>query len=337
MELSICPTTERRSLLRLRLQLAAECDDGILCRKVVLAVPAGASLDRKRGNGHASQRKPLAGLSFVSDLMHYIYRYFQLPLKPLAISVQGFGLLPAQRLEDVLRDGDLIWVRPAQRRPSKQKALPQDHPVEHIPALEDPERKLTKSQASADLPEATGTFDAEQWRQMARAPLPGEVIRYRLQDGENLTDPKVAVCIGAGIAAGLSQVTLQSGEDVFTTAVNALHDLYLAKVGVEETVPTPAALPSRTNFPNKLKAEQLRCAIRRQFEFYFGDVNYPKDNFLRSQADDEGWTPLRLVSKFNRVRELTFDLDLIRSCLAPCFRETDEWGCSILIVEHDFS
>ncbi|CAK9047721.1 unnamed protein product [Durusdinium trenchii] len=302
MELSICPTTERRSLLRLRLQLAAECDDGILCRKVVLAVPAG--------------------LSFVSDLMHYIYRYFQLPLKPLAISVQGFGLLPAQRLEDVLRDGDLIWVRPAQRRPSKQKALPQDHPVEHIPALEDPERKLTKSQASADLPEATGTFDAEQWRQMARAPLPGEVIRYRLQDGENLTDPKVAVCIGAGIAAGLSQVTLQSGEDVFTTA---------------ETVPTPAALPSRTNFPNKLKAEQLRCAIRRQFEFYFGDVNYPKDNFLRSQADDEGWTPLRLVSKFNRVRELTFDLDLIRSCLAPCFRETDEWGCSILIVEHDFS
>ncbi|CAK9047718.1 unnamed protein product [Durusdinium trenchii] len=243
MELSICPTTERRSLLRLRLQLAAECDDGILCRKVVLAVPAG--------------------LSFVSDLMHYIYRYFQLPLKPLAISVQGFGLLPAQRLEDVLRDGDLIWVRPAQRRPSKQKALPQDHPVEHIPALEDPERKLTKSQASADLPEATGTFDAEQWRQMARAPLPGEVIRYRLQDGENLTDPKVAVCIGAGIAAGLSQVTLQSGEDVFTTAVNALHDLYLAKVGVEETVPTPAALPSRTNFPNKLKAEQLRCAIRR--------------------------------------------------------------------------
>ncbi|CAK9038551.1 unnamed protein product [Durusdinium trenchii] len=281
MELSICPTTERRSLLRLRLQLAAECDDGILCRKVVLAVPAG--------------------LSFVSDLMHYIYRYFQLPLKPLAISVQGFGLLPAQRLEDVLRDGDLIWVRPAQRRPSKQKALPQDHPVEHIPALEDPERKLTKSQASADLPEATGTFDAEQWRQMARAPLPGEVIRYRLQDGENLTDPKVAVCIGAGIAAGLSQVTLQSGEDVFTTA---------------ETVPTPAALPSRTNFPNKLKAEQLRCAIRRQFEFYFGDVNYPKDNFLRSQADDEGWTPLRLVSKFNRVRELTFDLDLIRSCLA---------------------
>ncbi|CAK9038544.1 unnamed protein product [Durusdinium trenchii] len=325
MELSICPTTERRSLLRLRLQLAAECDDGILCRKVVLAVPAG--------------------LSFVSDLMHYIYRYFQLPLKPLAISVQGFGLLPAQRLEDVLRDGDLIWVRPAQRRPSKQKALPQDHPVEHIPALEDPERKLTKSQASADLPEATGTFDAEQWRQMARAPLPGEVIRYRLQDGENLTDPKVAVCIGAGIAAGLSQVTLQSGEDVFTTAVNALHDLYLAKVGVEDMQYTAwhranrrrYSAHRRTNFPNKLKAEQLRCAIRRQFEFYFGDVNYPKDNFLRSQADDEGWTPLRLVSKFNRVRELTFDLDLIRSCLAPCFRETDEWGCSILIVEHDFS
>lgn len=64
------------------------------------------------------------------------------------------------------------------------------------------------------------------------------------------------MCIGAGIAAGLSQawwflgflhspdlshslckVTLQSGEDVFTTAVNALHDLYLAKVGVEDPKP----------------------------------------------------------------------------------------------------
>eukprot|EP00913_Durusdinium_trenchii_P025290 g23741.t1 len=69
----------------------------------------------------------------------------------------------------------------------------------------------------------------------------------------------------------------------------------------------------RTNFPNKLKAEQLRCAIRRQFEFYFGDVNYPKDNFLRSQADDEGWTPLRFLETFQYTSLLERRADMYRS------------------------
>ncbi|CAJ1422821.1 unnamed protein product [Effrenium voratum] len=103
MALAVCPASSSRSPLRLRLQLAAECDDGIVCRKVILAVPAG--------------------LSLVSDLMHYIYRHFRLqPVNPLAISVEGFCLLPAQRLEDVLRDGDSLWVRPSeQRRPRSKK------------------------------------------------------------------------------------------------------------------------------------------------------------------------------------------------------------------------
>ncbi|CAL1173018.1 unnamed protein product [Cladocopium goreaui] len=274
MELALCPV-DRRSLLRLRLQLAAECNDGMLCRKVILAVPAG--------------------LSLVSDLMHYIYRYFKLePIKPLAISVEGFGLLPAQRLEDVLRDGDMLWVRPAQQRSRQkgykaQKALPA-HIADtdaNLPAPSSIEPRSTahenlQNKALAEAPAEDDT-SGHQWRPIGRKPLPGEV----------------AQCVGAGMAAGVSQAEQPKKEQ-----------------GSAQRVCSEAR--SRiTSVPlDKRKAEQLECAIRRQFEFYFGDVNYPKDNFLLSQADEEGWTPLRLVAKFNRVRELTIDLDLIRACLA---------------------
>ncbi|CAL1173016.1 unnamed protein product [Cladocopium goreaui] len=290
MELALCPV-DRRSLLRLRLQLAAECNDGMLCRKVILAVPAG--------------------LSLVSDLMHYIYRYFKLePIKPLAISVEGFGLLPAQRLEDVLRDGDMLWVRPAQQRSRQkgykaQKALPA-HIADtdaNLPAPSSIEPRSTahenlQNKALAEAPAEDDT-SGHQWRPIGRKPLPGEVIRYRLLDGDGLTDFQVAQCVGAGMAAGVSQAEQPKKEQ-----------------GSAQRVCSEAR--SRiTSVPlDKRKAEQLECAIRRQFEFYFGDVNYPKDNFLLSQADEEGWTPLRLVAKFNRVRELTIDLDLIRACLA---------------------
>merc|ERR1712032_1542487 len=64
------------------------------------------------------------------------------------------------------------------------------------------------------------------------------------------------------------------------------------------------------------KLEKQRFAIRRQFDYYFGDTNYPKDTFLRAQGDACGWTNLSFVSKFNRVKELTQDLELIRACLA---------------------
>ncbi|CAL1173017.1 unnamed protein product [Cladocopium goreaui] len=310
MELALCPV-DRRSLLRLRLQLAAECNDGMLCRKVILAVPAG--------------------LSLVSDLMHYIYRYFKLePIKPLAISVEGFGLLPAQRLEDVLRDGDMLWVRPAQQRSRQkgykaQKALPA-HIADtdaNLPAPSSIEPRSTahenlQNKALAEAPAEDDT-SGHQWRPIGRKPLPGEV----------------AQCVGAGMAAGVSQVTLQgSNSAVWSMPVGFLHDVRLGTaLNVDPPVTPQAEQPKKeqgsaqrvcsearsriTSVPlDKRKAEQLECAIRRQFEFYFGDVNYPKDNFLLSQADEEGWTPLRLVAKFNRVRELTIDLDLIRACLA---------------------
>jgi len=49
--------------------------------------------------------------------------------------------------------------------------------------------------------------------------------------------------------------------------------------------------------------------IQKQVEFYFGDQNYPKDKFLKSQAakDEKGWVPISVVLDFKRMKNLTQD------------------------------
>ncbi|CAK0884714.1 unnamed protein product, partial [Prorocentrum cordatum] len=62
--------------------------------------------------------------------------------------------------------------------------------------------------------------------------------------------------------------------------------------------------------------DRVAEAVRGQFEFYLGPDNYPKDGFLQSQAYSGGWISLRLMAKFNRVRELTDDLAVVRGSVA---------------------
>lgn len=81
---------------------------------------------------------------------------------------------------------------------------------------------------------------------------------------------------------------------------------------------TAEACEARPSQENSALAAQdldkLRRALVRQIDYYFGDVNYPKDNWLRSQADMDGWTSLELVAKFNRMRDLTNDFPLVLEC-----------------------
>ncbi|CAE7758014.1 larp7, partial [Symbiodinium sp. CCMP2456] len=351
--------------LRVRLQLAAESDGELLCRKVVMVVPEG--------------------LSLVSDFLHYIYGYFRLqPTQPLAMSIEGFGLLPAQCLEDVLRDGDLVWVRPAQtqrRGPCKRRALTNGPALLALPEAKEPlaeenadeevkqeeeeseggeaeeadaeEEAAAEGAAAAAAPsnvaagaEASATSAPETlpdaaaaklWKPLSRAPLPGEVIRFRLRTPAGLTDFQAARCVGAGMVAGVSQVTLEQQGSSSSFPVDSLFQVGLfqagdapeevrqkkepssaAKPAERRTRPTTEASPKKPRIQppmDKHKLEQLRYAIRSQFDYYFGDANYAKDNFLRSQADDDGWTSLRLVAKFNRVRELTEDFEAVQRSL----------------------
>ncbi|KAI0228353.1 Lupus La protein [Lamellibrachia satsuma] len=56
--------------------------------------------------------------------------------------------------------------------------------------------------------------------------------------------------------------------------------------------------------------------IVKQIEYYFGDMNLPRDNFLREEIKKEnGWVCLETMVKFNRLKQLTADYNIITTAL----------------------
>ena len=52
-----------------------------------------------------------------------------------------------------------------------------------------------------------------------------------------------------------------------------------------------------------LPIEVVEQAAKFQVEFYFGQSNYFKDEHLRNAEDKEGWIPLELIYKFNKIKK----------------------------------
>ena len=64
------------------------------------------------------------------------------------------------------------------------------------------------------------------------------------------------------------------------------------------------------------KMAALEAKICHQIEYYFGDFNLPRDKFLKEQIKlDEGWVPLEIMIKFNRLNRLTKDFNVIVEAL----------------------
>lgn len=59
----------------------------------------------------------------------------------------------------------------------------------------------------------------------------------------------------------------------------------------------------------------LQDYIRKQIEYYFSDENLQKDFFLRRQMDGEGYVALPVIGRFNRVRALSQDINIIREAM----------------------
>nr|XP_045003371.1 lupus La protein [Jaculus jaculus]XP_045003372.1 lupus La protein [Jaculus jaculus]XP_045003373.1 lupus La protein [Jaculus jaculus]XP_045003374.1 lupus La protein [Jaculus jaculus]XP_045003375.1 lupus La protein [Jaculus jaculus]XP_045003376.1 lupus La protein [Jaculus jaculus] len=65
------------------------------------------------------------------------------------------------------------------------------------------------------------------------------------------------------------------------------------------------------------KMAALEAKICHQIEYYFGDFNLPRDKFLKEQIKlDEGWVPLEIMIKFNRLNRLTTDFKVIVEALS---------------------
>ncbi|WCJ44286.1 La-related protein 1C [Euphorbia peplus] len=59
----------------------------------------------------------------------------------------------------------------------------------------------------------------------------------------------------------------------------------------------------------------LPAMLLHQIEYYFSDANLIRDEFLKSNMDDEGWVPVTLIAGFNRVKSMTHDIQLILDSL----------------------
>ncbi|KAJ9542173.1 hypothetical protein OSB04_028679 [Centaurea solstitialis] len=79
----------------------------------------------------------------------------------------------------------------------------------------------------------------------------------------------------------------------------------------------------------------LSVLILNQIEYYFSDANLVKDDYLRSNMDEEGWVPVSLIAGFRRVQTLTSDIQMILSSLrdstlvevqGETIRRRNEWA-----------
>uniref|UniRef100_G1ND45 Small RNA binding exonuclease protection factor La n=1 Tax=Meleagris gallopavo TaxID=9103 RepID=G1ND45_MELGA len=60
----------------------------------------------------------------------------------------------------------------------------------------------------------------------------------------------------------------------------------------------------------------LESKICQQIEYYFGNHNLPRDKFLKEQIKlDDGWVPLEVMIKFNRLSRLSKDFGVIVEAL----------------------
>ncbi|XP_068640523.1 la-related protein 1C-like isoform X2 [Aristolochia californica] len=60
---------------------------------------------------------------------------------------------------------------------------------------------------------------------------------------------------------------------------------------------------------------QLRAVLVKQIDYYFSSENLCKDIYLRQNMDEQGWVPISLIAGFNRVRQLTTNVQFILEAL----------------------
>ena len=72
---------------------------------------------------------------------------------------------------------------------------------------------------------------------------------------------------------------------------------------------------NNSNDKEQISKEQLEAKIVRQVEHYFGDYNLPRDKFLKETIQsDDGWVPMDVMLKFQRLASLSTDTKVTVSC-----------------------
>ncbi|KAK4778756.1 hypothetical protein SAY86_006284 [Trapa natans] len=78
----------------------------------------------------------------------------------------------------------------------------------------------------------------------------------------------------------------------------------------------PVVYPNGPAFPVFYPVPQsVLESLVSQIEYYFSDDNLAKDEYLKSNMDNEGWVPISLIAGFPRVKSITGDAQLILNSL----------------------
>lgn len=77
--------------------------------------------------------------------------------------------------------------------------------------------------------------------------------------------------------------------------------------------------------------DATREVLKKQLEFYFGDSNLRRDNFLKKRMDKKtGYMDFATICKFNKMKSISTDLALIKTAVeASDFLELNEAGTKI--------
>ncbi|KAI5319780.1 PREDICTED: la-related [Prunus dulcis] len=78
-----------------------------------------------------------------------------------------------------------------------------------------------------------------------------------------------------------------------------------------EPLGVPFVAPMRHPMVFPAPDPQLHTKIINQIEYYFSNDNLIKDTFLRRNMDDQGWVRIKLIAGFNKVMNLTDNIQLI--------------------------
>ncbi|CAH0557864.1 unnamed protein product [Brassicogethes aeneus] len=63
-------------------------------------------------------------------------------------------------------------------------------------------------------------------------------------------------------------------------------------------------------------ASDLEQKIIKQVEYYFGDINFPRDKFLQEKIkEDEGWIPIKVLLTFKRLASISDDPEVIAAAV----------------------
>ena len=66
---------------------------------------------------------------------------------------------------------------------------------------------------------------------------------------------------------------------------------------------------------NETNAQLIYDFLKRQIEYYFSDLNYEKDSYLKSKEDQNRFIDLDILMQFNKIKKMTKDKNILIKAL----------------------